>query len=405
MSANERQSDIFDELFSKALQSKIFVNRELLSPDYVPQALPFREEQLTKLASILSISLKNERPNNVFIYGLTGTGKTAAVKLVMKRLKDKAEEIKANVVTVYVNTRQKDTEYRVMAEVLENLGVKVPFTGLSVSELYNRLFKAVQSKGAVVIVALDEIDYLIKKHGDDLLYRLLRMNSELQRGKVTIIGITNDLRLIDSLDPRVKSSLGEEEIVFPPYDAEQLKRILEDRARLAFRENALSPEVIPLCAALAAREHGDARKALDLLRTAGEIAERNSDKMVEARHVEMARNQLEHDTVEAIISTLPLHSKLILLATLKVVEEKGRATTGEVYSKYIDLVRKLGIEFVTSRRATDIISELDMLGILEARVTSRGRYGKTKTITLQTSKQAILKALLKDELIGAVVNE
>jgi cell division control protein 6 len=405
METGKSQKDLFEDLFSKALQSRIFVNRELLSPDYVPQTLPFREEQLTKLASILSVSLKNERPNNVFIYGLTGTGKTAAVKLVFKKLKEKADEIKANVVAVYVNTRQKDTEYRVLAEVLDSLGVKVPFTGLSVSELHNRLFKAVQNKGSITIVALDEIDYLVKKHSDDLLYRLLRMNSELQRGKITIVGITNDLKLIDSLDPRVKSSLGEEEIVFPPYDAEQLKKILEERARLAFREGALSPEVISLCAALAAREHGDARKALDLLRTAGEIAERNNDEKVEIRHVEMARNQLEHDTVEAIISTLPLHSKLILLATLKIIEEKGKATTGEVYSKYLDLVKKLGIEYITSRRATDIISELDMLGILDARVTSRGRYGKTKTITLQTSKEAVLKALLKDELIGAVIDE
>jgi len=405
METGKSQKDLFEDLFSKALQSRIFVKRELLSPDYVPQTLPFREEQLTKLASILSVSLKNERPNNVFIYGLTGTGKTAAVKLVFKKLKEKADEIKENVVAVYVNTRQKDTEYRVLAEVLDSLGVKVPFTGLSVSELHNRLFKAVQNKGSITIVALDEIDYLVKKHGDDLLYRLLRMNSELQRGKITIVGITNDLKLIDSLDPRVKSSLGEEEIVFPPYDAEQLKKILEERARLAFREGALSPEVISLCAALAAREHGDARKALDLLRTAGEIAERNNDEKVETRHVEMARNQLEHDTVEAIISTLPLHSKLILLATLKIIEEKGKATTGEVYSKYLDLVKKLGIEYITSRRATDIISELDMLGILDARVTSRGRYGKTKTITLQTSKEAVLKALLKDELIGAVIDE
>jgi len=405
MAPEERGSDLFERLFSRAMSSKIFHNRELLSPDYVPQALPFREEQLSKLASILSVSLKSERPNNVFIYGLTGTGKTAAVKLVFKKLREKAEEVKANVQTVYVNTRQKDTEYRVLAEILESLGVSVPFTGLSVSELYNRLSKAIQLRGPVVLVALDEIDYLVKKHGDDLLYRLLRMNSELARGKITVVGITNDLRLVDMLDPRVKSSLGEEEIVFPPYDAEQLRKILEDRARMAFRDGALDPDVIPLCAALAAREHGDARKALDLLRTAGEIAERNGDERVTAKHVELARNQLEHDTVESIVSTLPLHSKLILLAALKVIEEKGKATTGEVYSTYLGLVSKLGIEYITSRRATDIISELDMLGILDARVTSRGRYGKTKTITLQTNKQAVMKALLKDELVGALVSD
>lgn len=394
---------LIDALLSKAFESRIFANRELLLPDYVPQHLPFREEQLARLVSVLSVSLKGERPNNVFIYGLTGTGKTVAVRLVLKRLSEKASDVGSNVHTVYVNTRQKDTEYRVLADILESVGIKVPFTGLSVSELYDRLARAVRSRGFILIVALDELDYLVKKHGDDLLYRLLRLNSDLDKGKVALLGITNDLKLVELLDPRVKSSLGEEEIVFPPYNAEQLRVILEERARLAFKEGALDPGVISLCAALAAREHGDARKALDLLRTAGEIAERSGDEKVEPRHVEAAREQLEQDTVEAVVSTLPLHSKLILLAVVRLVEEKGKAITGEVYTKYTELVRRLGVEHVTLRRATDIISELDMLGIIEARVVSRGRYGKTKVISLQSSKDAVLRALTKDEFVRALM--
>ncbi|MEM4035566.1 MAG: orc1/cdc6 family replication initiation protein [Fervidicoccaceae archaeon] len=397
--------DVVDEIFERALASRIFKDRDKLSPDYVPSRLPFREEQISKLASILAQALRGYKPNNVLVYGLTGTGKTAVVRYVLSKLGEKANELRVPLMTVYVNCRQKDTEYRVLAEVLEALGVPVPFTGLSVAELYKRLARQLDRSGSRLIVSLDEVDYVVKRHGDDLLYRLLRLNSELSEPSISLIGITNDLNFVEELDPRVKSSLGEEELVFPPYDAQQLKSILEERAGLAFREGVLGEGVIGLCAALAAREHGDARKALDLLRVAGEIAEREGAQRVEVRHVEAARNQLERDKIHEVVSTLPLHAKLILLAALSIAEAKGRATTGEVYAKYLELAARVGIESVTQRRATDILSELDMLGIVTARVISRGRYGKTKIVSIRSGRDSILEALRTDELVSRLLQE
>ena len=395
--------EVLEEVFASISESKIFIDRDKLLPDYIPQKLPFREEQLKKLGSILAQSLRGYKPNNVFIYGLTGTGKTAVVKLVIKKLSEKANELGAPVVAVYINCRQRDTEYRILADILESLGVSVPFTGLSISELYKRLMNTMERRGGQLIVVLDEIDYVLKKHGDDILYRLTRMNTDLSEGNISIIGISNDINFVENLDPRVKSSLGEEEIVFPPYNALQLKAILEERAKNAFKTGVLDEGVIDVCAAIAAREHGDARKALDLLRTAGEIAEREGSLTVQVTHVEKARNQLERDKVFDVVSTLPLHSKLILLSILKTVEKKGKATTGEIYSEYIILTAKLGLESITQRRATDIISELDMLGIIDARVVSRGRYGKTKIVKLASSKQSIYGALKNDETISSLL--
>ncbi|PNV80027.1 MAG: cell division control protein Cdc6 [Fervidicoccus sp.] len=391
--------DVLEEVFSEVTRSRIFKDRDKLTPDYVPEHLPFREEQIRRIASALSQALRGSRPNNIFVYGLTGTGKTAAVKLVIRGLSEKARELRIPVFTSYVNCRQRDTGYRVLADILESLGGKVPFTGLSIAELQKRLFKKVEALNGRVVVVLDEIDFLVKKQGDDILYKLIRMNEELSGSSVSIIGITNDLNLIEMLDPRVKSSLGEEEVVFPPYDAVQLKSILDERASLAFYDGALGEDVIPLCAALAAREHGDARKALDLLRMAGELAERAGKSKVTREDVEMARGELEKDKVYEVVSSLPLHAKLILASILDLTTSRDSATTGEIFNEYSKKTALLGLETVTQRRVTDIISELDMMGLISARVVSRGRYGKTKVVKIQANRKSIETALKEDELI------
>ncbi|MEM0021437.1 MAG: orc1/cdc6 family replication initiation protein [Fervidicoccaceae archaeon] len=395
--------DVLEEVFSEAMRSKIFRDRDKLTPDYVPEHLPFREDQIRRIASALSQALRGSRPNNLFVYGLTGTGKTAAVKLVIRGLSERAAELRIPVFTAYVNCRQRDTGYRVLADILESLGGKVPFTGLSIAELQRRLSKRVESLKGRVIVVLDEIDFLVKKQGDDILYKLIRMNEELNGSSVSIIGITNDLNLVEMLDPRVKSSLGEEEIVFPPYDALQLRSILEERAKIAFYENVLEDDVIPLCAAYAAREHGDARKALDLLRMAGEMAERRGKNKVSREDVEAARGELEKDKVYEVVSSLPLHAKLILASILDLTASNDSATTGEIFIEYSKKTSSLGLETVTQRRVTDIISELDMMGLVSARVVSRGRYGKTKIVKIQANRESIEAALREDEIVEQLI--
>jgi cell division control protein 6 len=251
---------------------------------------------------------------------------------------------------------------------------------------------------------LDEIDFLVKKHGDDLLYKLVRVNENLPQFKVSLIGITNSVSFVESLDPRVKSSLGEEEIVFSPYNADQLKDILLERAKEAFKPGVLDSEVIPLCAALAAREHGDARRALDLLRVAGEIAERRGDLKVTRTHVMLARLEIERDRVFDVVKTLPLHSKLVLAAIVFASNGGARkTTTGEVHDAYKKFVASLGIEEVTFRRVSGIIGELDMLGIIRTRTVSKGRYGKTRMIELAADPTPILLVISEDPALSPIV--
>jgi len=281
----------------------------------------------------------------------------------------------------------------------------VPMTGWPTDRVYSTFFEAVDYHERVVVIMLDEIDKLVEKSGDDTLYNLSRMNSELTNSRISIMGISNDLKFTDFLDPRVKSSLGEEEIVFPPYDATQLRDILQHRADVAFKSEALTTDVIPLCAAFAAQEHGDARRALDLLRTAGELAERSQSDSIEETHVRQAQDKIELDRVVEVVRTLPTQSKIVLFSII-LLEKNGvhNINTGEVFNIYKRLCEEIDADVLTQRRVTDLISELDMLGIVNAVVVSKGRYGRTKEMNLSVPIDETEAVLLTDSRLGDIEN-
>jgi len=390
-----------DEIFERALKSRIFKNREILLPDYVPEELPHRDKQILRLGGVLAPALAGFRPSNVFIYGLTGTGKTAVTKYVLRRLTVKADK---RVVYAYVNCRQVSTNYRVLAELVRSLGRSVPFTGLSTTEVLKRFVETLERSRRIMIVVLDEVDYLVKKSGDSILYYLTRLNTDLRLSKLSVIGITNDLRFTEYLDPRVKSSLGEEELVFPPYTSSELRDILMMRAREAFYPGVLEDGVIPLCAAIAAKQNGDCRLALDLLLKAAEIAERDGKSKVTEDDVRRAQREIEKNLAVDVIRSMPLHVKLVLLAVFLMERERFRnITTGELYNKYKELALKLRIDPVTQRRVSEIINELDMLGLVNAQVVSMGRYGRTKRIKLSVSDRCVMEGLYEDISLGSLL--
>jgi cell division control protein 6 len=399
-------SNTLDEVFEKfAGNTKIFRDREVLRHDYLPERLPHREEQIRQLGEAVAPVLRSSRSSNVFIYGKTGTGKTAVAKYVLTRLEAKAKEFNAPVKLSYVNCRMAGSEYRVFASLCQSIGIPVPFTGLSVGEVFDRFRMGLDASKTVFTVVLDEIDALVKARGDDLLYELTRINEVLCESKVSLIGISNDLRLKEFLDPRVFSSLSEEEVVFRPYDASELRSILLERAKLAFHDSAFSDAMLSLCAALAAAEHGDARRALDLLRVAGEVAERRGASVVIEEHVREAERNIEHDRVFEALKNLTLHSKLVVLSVYHLNKaDIHRAITGEIYEVYNELCGKLGVTPLTQRRLCTLVNELDSMGLLNAKVISMGRYGRTKKISLEIARTLIRDVFANDSRVGRLVN-
>ena len=398
-----------DSIFEPYLATKAIFkkDRDILRPSYIPEKLPHRERQIKQLASILVMALRGERPSNVLIFGKTGTGKTATVKYLQKEV-EKAKKW-SRVDYLYMNCEVTDTQYSVLQNLgnrfIEDFDERIPFTGWSTERVYNILREKLDEERRVVVVVLDEIDKLIYKSGDDVLYHLTQINEDLKKAKVSILGISNDLKFTEFLDPRVKSRLSDEKMVFPPYNAEELKDILSQRADLAFDDGVIDESVTSLCAALAAQEHGDARRALDLLRVAAEIAERNNEDKITDEHVLRAKNQLELDCVIEAVKSLPTQSKLILLGII-MNEEMGatRMTTGDVYNMYKQLCRRTGMSVLTQRRITDLISELDMLGLVSARVKSFGRGGRTKEIQSSVPALEVRRVLERDDLLSNVRN-
>ncbi len=289
-------------------------------------------------------------------------------------------------------------------------GSEVPFTGLPTDEIRSILMQKLDSEPTIFVVVLDEVDSLVKRdvnQGNDILYGLTRMNSDLENSRISIIGISNDLKFKEVLDPRVLSTLGEEEVIFPPYNAVELRGILQQRVQLAFNEGAIVDEgVINLVGALAAQEHGDARRALDLLRTAGELAERRGESQVTQEHVREAQKFIERDTITETVKTLPMQSKAVLIAVYALTNTGSRDIfTGECFNAYAEIAEKLSIDTLTQRRVGDLISELDMLGLINTTVVSKGRYGRTKRIRLAISKSHIATILKEDVRLSNLSKE
>jgi len=387
-----------NKIFDSFDKNNIFKDKFYLQTNYQPEDILHRSEQINQIAAILAPVLRGERPSNLFLYGKTGTGKTLSVQYIVKELlKRFQKDMDFKLRIEYLNCKLKkvsDTEYRILAELIRKLGGEVPATGLPTQSVYNKFLDLIDSEKQLLVLIFDEIDQTVKKISDDFLYNLTRLNSELSQTQICVVGISNNLTFLDELDPRVRSSLSEEEVVFSPYNALQLQEILSKRAEHSFKPGIVQDGVIAKCAAFAAREHGDARRALDLLRIAGELAERDSSKKILLKHIDEANGKIEKDKILDVIKSEPKQFQVVLHSIIRLSEIKKNESvfTGDVYNFYQDVCIETKLEVLTQRRVSDIIQEFDMLGIINVRVISKGRGGRMREIKLAITKNIIEQA-------------
>ena len=399
-------SNLFDEISRK---DKIIKNREVLETTYLPNNFPHRDEEVRNLAEILQPSLDGSKPSNILIYGQTGTGKTAITQYVCRQLSEKSRESKKEVKMIYINCKQTSTAYGILSRIgQEVLGKKeneIPIAGWRTEQIYEIVRRRIENEKINVVIVLDEVDALVQRAGSDILYYLTGMNVDLVNSKMSLIGISNNVGFTKNIDPRVKSRLGEESMTFSPYNASQLIDILQQRAGEAFNQGMVDKLVIRLCAGRAAQEHGDARQALDLLRIAVDIAERDGVENVDVSYVERAQSRMEEDQLKKVILTLPLQHKAILSSVVlnELYARLKTQTTGDVQEVYSNVCERLELDELTGRRVSQILSELEMHGLISARVVSWGRQGRSRAIKLEVGRREIRKIMKKDSYMDDIL--
>jgi len=366
-------------------EDPIFSNKELLEINHLPRndRIVGRDEEIEDLANATNPALFGQSPSNVLIYGKTGTGKSLCAKHVSRTAVELADERGIDVEYAYIDCSQDPTETQTVRALAKSFndsdetGITVPEKGISTSSYYNRLWRILDDRLDVAIVILDEIDIL---DSDSVLMQLSRAGEagKIEQSKIGVIGISNKIKYKSRMDERVKSSLCEREFVFPPYDANQLREILNARAD-AFREEVLESGVIPRAAALAAQEHGDARKAIDMLRYAGEIAQSRGVTSVKEGFVNEARDHAETDRFRELIRGATPHSRYALQAlTLLSLnsDRKDEFRTSRIYDMYEEVCSEHASDSLSQRRVRDLLKEHAFLDIIEQTREMGGSEGK-----------------------------
>lgn len=352
---------------SKGKERELFKDERILYPEFVPERLPFRDKEIEELVFALKPVAKGRKPENVFVFGATGTGKTVTVKYVLRELLEYTDRAKS----VFINCFEHNSRYAVLLHVANSIGCAIPGKGAGSGEILEKIASVLKGRGVTPLIVLDEADQLLREsQASKLFYDLLRL-IEREKARFGLIYISNDAELTARLDDRVKSSLAEKQLLFEKYSPEQLKKILEERAEYAFFPSVLEKDVINLIAANAAKQGGDARIAIECLLRAGRIAEKENSGRIGIEHVRKALAIIQPRQEQKAFPFLSENEKKILSL---LQEEKSSGELHEEFSKKFE-------QEITLRRFREIINALEAKHLIKTRAVSLKGRGRTRVIS------------------------
>lgn len=388
------------DLFSDEVNQNIFYDLHPLSLKYIPDKIIDRDNEIEAIKNSVAPVLSYGEPTNGIIFGDTGTGKNVVTWYVLKNLQKHIEnnpDIAINVKPIFIKCKMANTPTDVLLEIINKLDQNndMPRAGISVNRYYQKLWEIMEEKQQSIIIVFDEIENLKDL---DILYNFSRADFENEHLFIGMYGLTNNAYFTQLIDPRIISSMGSNKFVFEPYNATELQKILDDRAKIAFKDGALDESVIPLCSALSAPQHGDARKAITLLKTAGMIAQEEKNDKVTEDHVYAAQEKINKDHILEIIRSLPKHSKVTLLSISKLSKKHNKVNTKQVYNYYKKICPKVNLTTLSQPSVSEYIKNLDMYGLINTYITNKGRgNGRIRWINIESNVNEIIN-VLEDEL-------
>ena len=387
-------------------------NRDVLHFTYTPNRILHRDKQQEMVTQSLIPIYQKSIPSNLLVYGKPGTGKTLVIKKVLNQIQKRLDKNSYPIKLAYTNAKHESTLYGLLLSLGRQLGLQekktdndklwLPGTGLAISEVFNRILYIIEKRKINTVFVIDEIDYLaelVSKTGKDILYSITRANERLQNGSLSLIGISNDLTFKERLDPRVISSLSEEEIVFPNYVTNEITEILKDRINIAFENDVVSSGALNLCASMACREHGDARRAIKLLDVAAKTAELKQDRSITDEHIRLASQRIEVDKESQQLNAFSLHEKLLVITIMK----SPNISTGDVYAAYKSLCKVIQQNILTQRRVTQMLNEIELSGLITGKMIHQGIHGNTKKFNLTISADLVKNILKSNEILADIL--
>ncbi|WP_231189420.1 AAA family ATPase [Haladaptatus sp. DYF46] len=391
------------KLFNTDIDAQVFRDRDTLQDDYVPEELAgnTRDDELQQLAAALQPIIHGNAPDNVILRGPNGSGKTAAVRIVLNVLGHEINQLDQREFSyLIVNGSQHNTGYQLARELANKLHNDTEFKqGHSYSALLDAVAQGVENLNGAVVVAIDELRDGIEDI-DQLLYLLSRTSSNdaLTDKKIGLIATTTDASFKNMLSPNVKSTLGKRTIKFAAYDTDDLRKILDSRVKDAFAEEAVEESALALCAALASQQGGDARFALDLVKYAGDIASQNGANHVTEEEIDKARKLWEKEHVDSIVANLALKQRQVLysLVDLADVDNISKPRTAKIISCYNNVAkRSKSVEVVSNRTVSRYLQTFVDEGLLRTELHHH-HEGSWRDYELVFDEEYILEALRDD---------
>ncbi len=385
----------------------IFKSRESLAPEYVPNILPHREEELRQLASAFKhlITSPGSFSQRILIIGGVGTGKTVTARVFGRDFTRVARKKGFDIRYIHINCHRNRTLHNVVTEIAKQLGLSIPLRGLSVKEIYDAILGFLEDNDIYAIVTLDEFHYFASIAGSDNVYFIVRTydDSHFAVKRLNFIFISLDASSLNLLDPVTESYLLRHMIVLKPYTSKQLFDILKFRAEQAFYEGVVDDEVLKFIADYEGADRGgsgNARHALEILMLAGEAAENEGKDKITLEHVRAAIMKTSREIIdvsEAILYS-PLHELIVLWSVIRLLRRTGKpfVKMGDVEKEYNIICETLGLQPSKHTQLYEYVMNLKKAGIISARTSGKGQRGRTTLISIHYGPLDLLEKYVED---------